>query len=139
MLTIGRSDLQQLLSSCPGLKLIEVLPAASYAEYHLRGAVNIPLNEHFEEQIQVHCPEKSQSLIVYGLNFECKASLQAVERLNALGYQHIYHYEPGKVDWKAANLPVDQGSATPLSLEKHQGFLFSLTMTQFPLLDALTM
>ena len=138
MSTISRNDLQQLLASCSDLKLLEVLPEAAYQEYHLRGAINIPLDSGFESELSVQCPDKAQTIVVYGLNFECDLSRQALARLIELGYENIYHYEPGKVDWKAAQLPVEYGPVAPTSLEKEQGFLFLISLTQIPLFDLLT-
>lgn len=123
MVTISRSELQGLLKSCPNLKLIEVLPETSYKEFHLRGAINIPLDDHFEGKILKVIPDKKQTIIVYSLNFECKSSEQAIQRLRKAGYKNIYDYEPGKIDWKAAQLPIEIGLQQSNALEKQQGFL----------------
>jgi len=137
MLTIGRNDLQQLLASCPDLYLVEVLPESAYQEYHLRGSINVPFDANFEHALSERCPDKMQTLIVYGLNFECETSRRALQQLHELGYQNIYHYEPGKVDWKAARLPVEQGISSPTPLDKEQGYLFLISLTQLPLFDIL--
>lgn len=39
--SIGREDVQRL--SNEGAQIVDVLPPAEYEEYHLPGAVNIPL------------------------------------------------------------------------------------------------
>ncbi len=109
MLTISRNDLLGLLVSCPDLKLIEVLPESSYREFHIRNALNIPLNDLFEERIRQTIPDKYQTIIVYSLDFDCKNSEQAMYRLSKMGYQNICDYEPGKIDWNAARLPVEEG------------------------------
>ncbi|WP_339735140.1 rhodanese-like domain-containing protein [uncultured Gimesia sp.] len=124
MVTISRNDLQRLIVSCPDLKLVEVLSETSYQEFHLRGAINIPLNHHFEEQFLQKFPDKCQTIIVYSLNFECPISEQAMQRLLELGYQNIYDYEPGKIDWNAAQLPVEHGHYKTAVFTKQQGFLF---------------
>ncbi|MCH9779166.1 MAG: rhodanese-like domain-containing protein [Planctomycetes bacterium] len=118
MVTISRNELQGLLASCPNLKLVEVLPEIAYREFHLRGAINVPLGDRFEEQIQKEIPDKNQTIIVYSLNFECKISEQAVQWLLKLGYQSVYDYEPGKIDWNAARLPIAHGPSELNSPEK---------------------
>ncbi|MFI4852849.1 MAG: rhodanese-like domain-containing protein [Gimesia chilikensis] len=142
MTTIGRNDLQQLLASCPSLLLLDVLPQNSYREYHLRGAINAPFDHRFDSEVSALCPDKSQTIVIYGMNFECPIASQALQRLGELGYENLFHYEPGKVDWKAALLPVEQGPAVRNSLEieqagKEQRFLFLLSLTQAPLFDLL--
>ncbi len=123
MVTISRNELQGLMTSCPNLKLVEVLPEISYREFHVRGAINIPLSDRFEEQILKEIPDKNQTVIVYSLNFECKNSEQAMQWLLKLGYQSVYDYEPGKIDWNAAQLPIEHGDHETNSPEKQQGFL----------------
>lgn len=125
MQTISRNDLQALIASSPELKLVEVLAEASYQEFHLRGAINIPLDLHFDTQILLEFPDKGQTIIVYSLNFECPLSEQAMHRLRELGYQTIYDYEPGKIDWNAAQLPIEHGLSKSAPHVKQQGFLFS--------------
>ncbi|QDT91560.1 rhodanese-like domain-containing protein [Gimesia algae] len=99
------------------------LPEASYREFHLRGAINVPLGDCFEEQIRKEIPDKNQTIIVYSLNFECKISEQAMQWLLKLGYHSVYDYEPGKIDWYAAKLPIKHGASKSSSPEKEQGFL----------------
>lgn len=43
MQSIGRAELQDLMAA--GVQLVEVLPAAEFAEDHLPGAVNLPLRK----------------------------------------------------------------------------------------------
>ncbi|GEM_PF-1093431 len=134
MVTISRNDLQQLLRSCPNLKLVEVLSEPSYQDFHLQGAINVPLSDDFEERILKEIPDKNQTVIVYSLNFECTISEQAVQRLRELGYPNSYDYEPGKIDWNAAQLPIEDGSHQVDALKKKQRLLFS-----FPLLQLMNM
>lgn len=122
MMTISRNELQRLLTSCPNLKLIEVLPEVAYREFHLRGAINVPLDDRFEEHILKEVPDKNQTIIVYSLNFACKISEQAMQWLMELNYQSVYDYEPGKIDWNAAQLPIEHGDHEMYSPEKQQGF-----------------
>jgi Mg/Co/Ni transporter MgtE len=38
-------------------------------------------------------------------------SARAAWRLEALGFQHVYRYQPGKADWLAAHLPLEGANA----------------------------
>jgi hypothetical protein len=44
---------------------------------------------------------------VYCYDTDCDASPKAARRMEDLGYQTVYDYEAGKVDWKEAGLPVE--------------------------------
>ncbi|WP_197995527.1 rhodanese-like domain-containing protein [Gimesia algae] len=86
----------------------------------LKGACQ---GDQFEEQILKEILDKNQTIIVYSLNFECKNSEQAMQCLLKLGYQSVYDYEPGKVDWNAAQLPIEHGPSESNAPDKQQGFL----------------
>ncbi|EDL62191.1 rhodanese-like domain-containing protein [Gimesia maris] len=109
MVTISRNELRELLETCSGLTLVEVLPAVSFLEYHLPGAINVPLSDCFNERALILVPERSQTIVVYSLNFECRQSELATQCLLELGYQSVFDYEPGKIDWRAAKLPIEFG------------------------------
>ncbi|MCA9003626.1 MAG: rhodanese-like domain-containing protein [Planctomycetaceae bacterium] len=109
MVTISRNELRELLKACPDVKLVEVLPEASFLEYHLPGAINAPLSDCFNERVLFLIPEFSQMIVVYSLNFACQQSELAARCLLELGYESVFDYEPGKVDWRAAKLPVEYG------------------------------
>lgn len=89
--------------------LIDVLPAESYQQFHIEGAINVPLDDHFTERIQQITLNLSQLIVVYSLDFDCSHSSEALQRLRDLGYQNLFDYEPGKIDWSAAQLPTRQG------------------------------
>lgn len=106
MKTLSRQEVNQKLEANEAV-LVEVLAADKYADFHLPGAVNVPLDDDFEVQIQETIPDKSAPVVVYCYDTECQASEKAAQRMEALGYQNVYDYEAGKVDWKEAGLPVE--------------------------------
>lgn len=106
MQTISRQEVNERLAN-DGTPLVEVLAPEYYRKFHLPGAVNVPLGEHFDEQIQKAVPDKDQPVIVYCHDAECQASPTAARRMEELGYRQVLDYEAGKVDWQAAGLPVE--------------------------------
>jgi rhodanese-related sulfurtransferase len=64
---ISREELHRRLHD-PSLKIVDVLPAISYAEAHIPGAINIPL-----EQVHDHArellPDLAADIAVYCGNF----------------------------------------------------------------------
>lgn len=106
MQEISRDRLKSMLHN-NGVQLIEVLAPEYYEKFHLPGAVNVPLGDDFDEQIEQVIPDKNRQVVVYCLDAECQASPKAARRMEELGYQQVYDYEAGKEDWKAAGLPVE--------------------------------
>lgn len=107
MQSISREEVKRKLAQSENVALVEALPADSYAEFHLPGAINVPFAQGFSKQIQQQIPDKDQPVIVYCMNTECSASPKAVRQMEKLGYTHVFDYEAGKVDWKEAGLPVE--------------------------------
>ena len=107
MRTITRHELNERMAN-DGLTLVEVLDSKFYRKFHLPGAVNVPLDEDFDERIQQMVPDKNRTVVVYCLDAECEASPKAARQMDELGYQRIFDYEAGKVDWREAGLPVEE-------------------------------
>jgi rhodanese-related sulfurtransferase len=110
MQTIDRETLKQWMDEKRDITLVEVLPLDKYEEFHLPGALNIPFGADFEARIRENFPDRFQPIVVYCLDQDCSASPKAAETMERLGYQKVYDYEAGKVDWRHAGFPVEEGA-----------------------------
>ncbi len=106
MHTITTQQLNERLAN-EGLTLVDVLAPKYYKKFHLPGAVNVPLDDDFDRQIQEAVPDKNETVVVYCMDAECQASPKAGERMEELGYRNVLDYVAGKTDWKEAGLPVE--------------------------------
>ena len=88
--------------------VVEVLGPDSFAEFHLPGAVNVPVDDTFEANIQTAVPDKHKPVAVYCRDIECHASAKAIRRMELLGYTNLFEYHMGKDGWKAAGMPVEK-------------------------------
>ncbi len=107
MKSISREVLNERLAN-DGVTLVEVLAPEYYRKFHLPGALNVPLDENFDERIQEAVPDKDQTVVVYCYDADCQASTKAGQRMEALGYRQVLDYEAGKVDWQEAGLPTEK-------------------------------
>ena len=107
MQPIDRNTLKQWLDERRDITPVEVLAPEKYREFHLPGAVNVPLGEGFAERIQETFPDRFQPLAVYCYDERCTASPEAARIMEELGYQKVYDYEAGKVDWREHGLPIE--------------------------------
>ncbi len=115
-IAVQRDDVLDLLGR--GAQLVEVLSPAHYAEAHLPGAVNIPLDTldpHTTAQLDPQRP-----VIVYCADDESDLSSRAAWRLLSLGFGPVYRYTRGKADWLANGLPIEgtANTATAASLAR---------------------
>lgn len=107
MKTITREQARSMIEGDKNSVVVEVLDQEAFEKFHLPGARNVPLDDQFETNIQESLPDKSQPVIVYCFDKDCDASPKAAHKMDELGYQEVYDYEAGKMDWKEAGLPVE--------------------------------
>ncbi|MFZ1415106.1 MAG: rhodanese-like domain-containing protein [Defluviicoccus sp.] len=110
MQTIKHGDLFEWIQTGQSMTLVEVLPRECFRDFHLPNAINVPFDEHFDEEILRAVPTRSAPVVVYCQDAGCQASAAAARRLEALGYTNVYHYAAGKSDWKDAGLRIESMS-----------------------------
>jgi rhodanese-related sulfurtransferase len=107
-LTIGeRGNLDPLgatdLINHKDAAVIDVRPAADYAQGHIINAVNIPMNG-FKNQMAVLAKYKDRPIII-----NCRSGAQsslACRHLRKEGYPEVYNLKGGIMAWQSANLPL---------------------------------
>ncbi len=106
MKTIDRNALKQKIDDGEPMTLIEVLPESGFNEFHLPGAINIPVgSDRFEERVQA-VADRDEQVVVYCKDSDCDASPKAAQRMEDLGFTNVIDYAAGKEDWRAADLPT---------------------------------
>src|SRR3954454_23611829 len=88
-----------------GAQLVEVLPQEEYDEEHLPGAINIPMKTLDAESTATL--DKLNPVVVYFWDYLLDFSPRAACLLETLGFEDVFDYVPGKVDWIARGLPTD--------------------------------
>ncbi|WP_404362856.1 ArsR/SmtB family transcription factor [Marinobacter sp.] len=83
--------------------LLDVRPEDEYRSGHLRGAMNIPIDD--LEQMLDQLPA-DREIVAYCRGPYCVLSHEAVQLLRNRGFR-VRRYEEGYPEWKAAGLPVD--------------------------------
>lgn len=83
--------------------LLDVRPEDEFQSGHLRGAVNIPIDE--LEKMLDQLPS-DREIVAYCRGPYCVLSHEAVRMLRNRGFR-VRRYEEGYPEWKAAGLPVD--------------------------------
>jgi len=99
---ISREELLTLMQS-EGVTLLDVRPEDEFAQGHLPGALNIPL-EDLERRL-AELPA-GQEIVAYCRGAYCVLSHDAVIALRAKGLR-ARHFDNGFPDWKAAGLPIE--------------------------------
>jgi len=87
-----------------GAVVVDVLPAATYAEVHLPGARNIPLAD--LDEAAVAGLDRSAAVVVYCFDYQCDLSPRAAARLESLGFTDVADFVAGRAAWTADGRPT---------------------------------
>lgn len=84
--------------------LVNVLDPLYYEDCHIRGSINIPLEdiEKWAKNI-----DKDSRIVVYCASYVCPMALTAWMKLHALGFASAWIYEGGMNEWYHMNMPVE--------------------------------
>jgi len=104
---IDRDTLTTKLASQNPPRLVEALPEKYYRDWHLPGALHLPLDE-LEARVARILPDKDTEVVVYCASASCRNSEEGAQRLEVLGYSNVAVYSGGKQDWQAAQLPIER-------------------------------
>jgi rhodanese-related sulfurtransferase len=101
MKTLTTEDVNKLHHMEEPFVLINVLPAKSFSETEIPGAVNVPLEEpDFLDRVETLAGGKSNPVITYCANESCPASTEAAQKLEAAGFTNVFDYKAGAEGWK---------------------------------------
>ena len=103
---ISLEELRQQLAGDAPPRVAEILGPSYFAQGHLPGAINLPL-EGFAEHALRLLPEPGAPIVVYCASETCRNSDTAARKLQALGYTQVRVFRGGKAAWKAAGLSLE--------------------------------
>ncbi len=87
--------------------VVDVCSAAEFAEGHLTGAKNVPVDELDSRLAQVAKNKANPVLMVCASGVR---SRRAVGLAKKLGYEQVYSLAGGMGAWRSASLPVQKGA-----------------------------
>jgi rhodanese-related sulfurtransferase len=103
---LTKEELWQRLQRNDKLVVLDVRPQEEYEAGHIPGAVSIPLDELHKRVKEL---PKSKQIVAYCRGPLCALAPEAARYLKTKGYK-VKRLVEGAPDWKAAGLPVDEGS-----------------------------
>jgi rhodanese-related sulfurtransferase len=107
--TIARTDLEALLSAGEVI-VVDALPASSYDQIHLPGALNL-VESDVDDLAPALLPDKTATIVTYCSNEACGNSQAVASRLERLGYTSVRKYRDGIQDWVEAGNPTESTPA----------------------------
>ena len=108
-----------------------MLPESSYVEWHIPGAVNIPL-ELVASRARELLPDRGAEIVVYCGNSQCERSLHASQQLHELGYSNVKMYRGGIADWMDSGEPTESVGDAPAEPEPSMSVVEGPPLTASP-------
>jgi phage shock protein E len=103
VIDLSPSELRARLGDSSALVAIDVRTPEEFAEGHVPGAINIPVDQIVERISEVRAP--------HGMALYCKLgprSRRGEAALLAAGYGPLFHLDGGFMAWQAQGLPVER-------------------------------
>lgn len=97
--------------------LVNVLDPQYYEDCHIRGSINILLDNVEEWAANL---DKDSRIVVYCASYLCPMALTAYMKLNAMGFSNLSVYEGGMNEWYHMNLPVEGPCRQPYLVDMVQ-------------------
>ncbi|MBA2565872.1 MAG: rhodanese-like domain-containing protein [Gemmatimonadetes bacterium] len=88
--------------------LIDARGSADYAQEHIPGAINIPLQK-IAAAGELPGVDRRYEIVVYCIAESCPISRNAVRTLAQLGYTNVKDMRAGLVGWKTAGFETASG------------------------------
>jgi rhodanese-related sulfurtransferase len=110
---LGPADAVRVING--GATVVDVRPAAEFAQGHVVGARNLPLDR-FGDQLESLAKKKDRPVIVY-----CEmgnSSVKAAAALRQAGFSQVLHLKGGLMAWRRENLPLATGAGGKKSKTK---------------------
>ncbi|RYY61554.1 MAG: hypothetical protein EOO12_14265 [Chitinophagaceae bacterium] len=104
---IALSEAGTWLAQKRGARLLDVRPAAAYAQSHLPGAVLLPASDSARRRLLATIPKKT-ALLLYGKNDQ--EGEAAAKRLRRAGYANTQFLEGGANGWYRSGFPLEGAS-----------------------------
>jgi len=101
---VGVSEFAAMIDT-PGTQIIDVRTPEEFAEGHIKGAVNIPVESpDFLDNVSQLDPSRTYAVYCRSGN----RSQGAVEGMASVGITNIYELESGTIGWTGEGLPLVQ-------------------------------
>lgn len=109
--TVDLQQARQLYQQ--GAVFVDVRNRKQYSKRHIPGAVNLFLNETFNQQNLLKYVQKDQPFIVYCNGVHCSLSHKAARKAVSWGFTQTKYFRGGMRHWRKAGHEMEYGNSHP--------------------------
>ena len=118
---LAPAELRSLIAQADPMQLVDVREDAEFANGRIPGARLLPLGE-----LDRRVAELDRSRPVVCVCASGKRSVQAMEKLAALGFDEVHQLDGGLMAWKQARFALEKDERAPWALERQVRFAAGL-------------
>ena len=90
-----------------GAVFLDARHAFEFRQGHIRGAVNVPLNDFEKQQATLAGILTGKTIVTYCDGVECNSSIAMAAKLHGSGYTNVKIFFSGWKDWSSNKLPIE--------------------------------
>lgn len=90
-----------------GLVFIDARDEADYLAGHIANSINIPFDDFENHKLKLDKLSKEEPLVIYCAGTDCDLSILLGNKLFELGYNQVFVFFGGWLDWINANYPIE--------------------------------
>ncbi|MBI3005001.1 MAG: rhodanese-like domain-containing protein [Ignavibacteriales bacterium] len=90
-----------------GAVFLDARHAFEFKQGHIRGAINIPLNDFDKKKEELRKIASEKVIVTYCDGVDCNSSIALAAKLHEAGYTNVKIFFSGWQDWTANNLPTE--------------------------------
>lgn len=103
---LSAEEVVELILSEPRLVVIDSRKEEEYAKGHIEGAISLPDTGMDRKALAKHAGNRDTPLLFYCNGMRCLRSSNAVQKALEWGYNRLYWFRGGWVEWQEKRLPM---------------------------------
>ncbi len=92
-----------------GTVFIDVRNPRFYARRHVPGAHHLDIKDSFTREALAAVAKKDEPIVIYSSGIHCGRAYHASVQAISWGYEKVYYFRGGIIDWKDIHLPMESG------------------------------
>lgn len=81
-----------------------------FAKRHVPGAHHLDMKDGFTQQTLAAVATKDQPIVIYSSGIKCSRAYRASVLAVTWGYQKVYYFRGGIIDWRDLHFPMESGT-----------------------------
>lgn len=105
---VTAEEVVRLIQTEPELVVIDARRPEEHAKGHIEGAISLLDTDITPKRLAQHIPSRNTPVLFYCNGERCLRSMHACEKAAKAGYEKVFWFRGGWMEWLAKGLPVSR-------------------------------